>query len=76
MDRARAGLRFTPGPLRRELVEYADQQEELTARFVAHGRKRRDYLNTLIVAADHDLSMVWSEAHKRAGLTEEIGGTA
>lgn len=48
-----------------ELAAYADQQEELTNRFVKHGRKRRDYLDSLIKAADHDLSMPWGEAHNR-----------
>lgn len=49
----------------KELVDYAEQQEELTARFVAHGRKRRAYLQSLIEAADNDLSMLWRDAHDR-----------
>lgn len=49
----------------KELVAYAEQQEELTARFVEHGRKRRAYLNSLIEAADGDLSATWQEAHDR-----------
>lgn len=44
---------------------YAEQQEDLTARFVAHGRKRRAYLETLIKAADGNLDMTWQEAHNR-----------
>jgi hypothetical protein len=49
----------------KELVAYAEQQEELTARFVEHGRKRREYLNSLIEAADGDLGATWQEAHDR-----------
>jgi hypothetical protein len=49
----------------KELVDYTEQQEELTSRFVAHGRKRRAYLDSLIEAAEYDLSMVWREAHNR-----------
>lgn len=57
----------------KELVEYADQQEELTARFVEHGRKRRGYLNDLIDAAGGDLSVTWREAHDRLGVGEIEG---
>lgn len=78
-DRARAlvdlvGEQGTLFPLRdfepvtttlRELVEYTDEQEALTARFVAHGRKRRVYLDRLIDAADHDLDTLWRDAHQR-----------
>jgi hypothetical protein len=75
-DRARALLDFTGEqgslfPLRdfepvtttlKELVDYTEQQEELTARFVRHGRKRRIYLDNLVEAAGNDLSMTWQEA--------------
>lgn len=54
----------------KELDDYTKQQEELTARFVAHGRKRRAYVDSLIEAADGDLSMTWQEAHER--LPQEI----
>lgn len=49
----------------KELADYAAQQEELTARFVEHGRKRRAYLDALIAAADGDLSVTWQVAHDR-----------
>jgi hypothetical protein len=52
--------------LLKELEDYALQQDELTARFVEHGRKRREYLETLIEAADGDLSVTWQAAHERA----------
>jgi hypothetical protein len=39
--------------------------DELTARFAEHGRKRRAYLDRLIAAAGNDLSMVWQEAPSR-----------
>jgi hypothetical protein len=51
--------------LLKELQEYAEQQEELTARFLAHGQKRREYLDSLIEAAEGDLSMTWQAAQDR-----------
>lgn len=57
----------------KDLQEYTAQQEELTARFVAHGKKRRDYLNRLIAAAGNDLSVTWREAHDRLGVGEIEG---
>lgn len=77
-DRARAlvdlvGEQGTLFPLRdfepvtttlQELLDYTEEQEALTARFVAHGRKRRAYLNRLIDAADHDLTVRWQVAHR------------
>lgn len=55
----------------KELVEYADEMEEWTGRRVSHDRKRREYLEQLIAAADDDLSVTWLEAQHRA-----IGGSA
>lgn len=49
----------------KELQEYAAEQAELTARFVAHDDKRSAYLAELIDAAEGDLSMTWQEAHDR-----------
>lgn len=53
--------------LLKELEDYTQRQEELTARFVEHGRKRRAYLNSLIKAADGDLSVTWQVAIERLG---------
>ena len=78
-DRARAlveliGEQGTLFPLRdfeptmttlKELLAYTEQQEELTARFAEHGRRRRLYLDSLIEAADNDLSVTWQEAQDR-----------
>jgi hypothetical protein len=50
----------------KELVDYADEMEEWTGRRVAHDRKRRDYLDHLVAAADDDLSVTWLEAQHRA----------
>jgi hypothetical protein len=47
----------------KELADYADEQEALTARFAAHDAKRRAYLDDLIEAADGDLSATWQDAH-------------
>jgi hypothetical protein len=55
----------------KQLQDYADQQEELTARFVEHGKKRRAYLDKLIEAADYDLGMTWRDAHDRLGVEEQ-----
>jgi hypothetical protein len=52
----------------KELVDYTEQQEELTARFVEHGRKRRAYLDSLIAVAGQDLSVTWQAAHDQLGL--------
>lgn len=60
----------------KDLIEYADQQEELTARFVEHGRKRRAYLDSLIAAAEDDLSMTWQAAHDRLNIGEIEGTVA
>lgn len=57
--------------LTKELLDYTDAQDELTARFAAHGRKRRAYLNRLIAAADNDLSTTWEQALQRLGADAE-----
>jgi len=49
----------------KDLQIYAERGEELTARFAAHDKRRRDYLESLIEAADGDMSMTWAEAHRR-----------
>lgn len=49
----------------KELQAYTEEMEELTARFVERDRKRRAYLDSLIEAADNDLSMTWQEAQER-----------
>jgi hypothetical protein len=51
--------------LLKELQDYTERQEELTARFVEHGKKRRAYLESLVEAADGDLSMTWQDAQDR-----------
>lgn len=49
----------------KELEEYAEQQEAITARFAAHGQRRRTYLENLKAAVDGDLSTTWQQAHER-----------
>ncbi|MGH3735854.1 MAG: hypothetical protein ACRDT6_09575 [Micromonosporaceae bacterium] len=51
----------------KDLEEYTEQQEELTARFAAHDRKRRDYLESLKAAARGDLNVTWQQAHEQLG---------
>jgi hypothetical protein len=48
----------------KDLQEYADEQDALTARFVAHGEKRREYLGQLIDAAGGDMSLTWEAASR------------
>lgn len=50
----------------KELYAYAEEQEALTARFVARGVKRRTYLDELAAAVDGDLSQSWQAAHRAA----------
>jgi hypothetical protein len=49
----------------KELQAYAEQMRELTSRFAERDRKRQEYLDCLIEAADGDLSMTWQDAHDR-----------
>lgn len=58
--------RFEPTvtPLK-DLLIYAEEMEGLTARFVRRDRERRAYLDSLIEAAEDDLSMTWQEAQDR-----------
>lgn len=51
----------------KELSIYTEQMEELTARFARRDKARRAYLESLIEAADNDLSLTWHEAHRRLG---------
>jgi hypothetical protein len=55
----------------KDLQLYTEQQEDLTARFVEHGRRRRLYLESLIRVADNDMSMLWAEAQRRLDEPEE-----
>jgi hypothetical protein len=50
----------------KDLHEYADRQDRITAGFVATGERRREYLSALVVAVDDDLSVTWAEAHRLA----------
>lgn len=55
----------TETPLK-DLVDYADVQTGITVRFAEQDRKRRVYLDALIVAAGEDLSSTWQDAHRLA----------
>jgi hypothetical protein len=50
----------------KDLKAYAEEMAELTARFRKRDEERRAYLETLIEAADGDLSITWQIAHLRA----------
>lgn len=47
----------------KELQDYTEEMEALTARFAERDRRRRTYLERLIEAAGDDLSVTWKEAH-------------
>lgn len=49
----------------KELQDYTDEMEQLTARFAERDRQRREYLERLVQVADNDLSVTWKEAHDR-----------
>lgn len=64
--------RFEPTstPLK-DLVSYTEEMEDLTARFLERDKARRAYLDSLVEAADNDLSMTWQDAQV---LLEELAG--
>jgi len=49
----------------KELQAYTEEMAELTSRFAKRDRDRLAYLDSLIAAADDDLSMTWREAQDR-----------
>ena len=55
----------------KELQDYTEEMETLTARFAERDRRRRAYLEQLIEAAGEDLSVTWKEAHDRL---DDVGG--
>lgn len=57
----------------KDLQVYMEEQEGITARFVARGHKRRAYFEQLIEAADFDLGVTWAEAHARLGDGTDVG---
>lgn len=57
----------------KDLQVYMEEQEGLTARFVARGEKRRAYFELLVEAADFDLAVTWAESHGRLGDGTEVG---
>jgi hypothetical protein len=50
----------------KELVDYSDEQDDITERFAKRGRERRKYLKELMLAANYDLSQTWQAAHRAA----------
>jgi hypothetical protein len=50
----------------KDLHDYADEQDRMTANFVARGQRRREYLAALDAAAGGDLSVTWADAHRTA----------
>lgn len=57
-----------------QLQVYTEEQDALTARFVARGASRREYLERLILAVDGDLSSTWGVAQERLSAIEGDGG--
>lgn len=50
----------------KDLVAYAEEQAELTARFAARDRERGEYLERLLAAVEGDESVSWRDAHVAA----------
>jgi hypothetical protein len=50
----------------KDLIDYADEQDRITEAFAERGRKRRDYIETLMEAVNDDVSQTWLDAHKAA----------
>jgi hypothetical protein len=50
----------------KQLVEYREEQDKLTARFLEHGRKRGEYLDAMLAAVEGDESRTWAEGHQAA----------
>lgn len=57
----------------KDLVVYATEMSELTARFAKRDQDRWAYLNRLVEAAGADLSVTWADAHARLDDGTEIG---
>jgi hypothetical protein len=55
----------------RELVAYADEQDQITERFAARGRERRAYLKDLLQAVDYNVNTTWQDAHQAAYADQE-----
>lgn len=60
----------------KELSDYADEQAEITSRFVARDAERRAYLDGLIAAAGDDLSWTWQQAHEAWEAGNDLNGGA
>jgi hypothetical protein len=58
--------------LMKDLQDYVDAQDEMTARFAELGRRRRDYLKRLLEAVDGDMTKTWAEAHEAAFGTTDV----
>jgi hypothetical protein len=54
----------------KEMEAHTVEMEELTARFAERDAKRRAYLDSLIAAADGDLSMTWQDAQDRLNASD------
>jgi hypothetical protein len=50
----------------RQLIVYADEQDEITKRFARRGQDRREYLGALLLAVDYDVDVIWQDAHHAA----------
>lgn len=55
----------------KDLIDYAGEQADITARFVARDKQRAAYLAELLAAVDDDESVSWRDAH-RAAFGEDV----
>jgi len=49
----------------KDLEDYTERQEQITANFAETSRKRREYLTSLVGAVGGDMSVTWDEAQRR-----------
>lgn len=57
----------------KDLQVYLEEMAGMTARFVERDRKRREYFDRMVEAAEGDLSTTWADAHELLGDGTEIG---
>ena len=68
--------RFEPAetPLK-DLIAYQEQQDAITASFIATGERRAKYLDELKKAVGNDLERSWLDAHMAAFGTDDVEAT-
>jgi hypothetical protein len=50
----------------KDLVDYTNEQDQITESFARTGRERHRYLNRLLEAVGYDVARTWRDAHRAA----------